>query len=130
MARRHCGVARGWGEPHIRRDDGREPQHRGRPHRSHQALAYRLHLSPLELCSAVLFPLAPAVGLRMSTRKGPLTGCSIMTSSWYRRIFPNRLAAHRAREERLTTRRVAGIAISFAGVVLVIAKGTSALVHE
>jgi hypothetical protein len=66
----------------------------------------------------------------MSTRKGPLTGCSIMTSSWYRRIFPNRLAAHRAREERLTTRRVAGIAISFAGVVLVIAKGTSALVHE
>jgi len=35
-----------------------------------------------------------------------------------------------AREERLTTRRVAGIAISFAGVVLVIAKGTSALVHE
>ena len=35
-----------------------------------------------------------------------------------------------AREERLTTRRFAGIAISFAGVVLVIAKGTSALVHE
>jgi drug/metabolite transporter (DMT)-like permease len=35
-----------------------------------------------------------------------------------------------AREERLTTRRVAGIAISFAGVVLVIAKGTSTLVHE
>lgn len=32
-----------------------------------------------------------------------------------------------AREERLTTRRVAGIAISFAGVVLVIAKGASAL---
>ena len=35
-----------------------------------------------------------------------------------------------AREERLTTRGVAGIAISFAGVVLVIAKGSSALVHE
>jgi drug/metabolite transporter (DMT)-like permease len=34
-----------------------------------------------------------------------------------------------AREERLTTLRVAGIAISFAGVVLVIAKGTSALAH-
>ena len=39
MARRYCGVARGWGEPHIRRDDGREPHHGGRPHRSHQALA-------------------------------------------------------------------------------------------
>jgi drug/metabolite transporter (DMT)-like permease len=35
-----------------------------------------------------------------------------------------------AGEERLTTRRVTGIAISFAGVVLVIAKGPSALVHE
>jgi drug/metabolite transporter (DMT)-like permease len=35
-----------------------------------------------------------------------------------------------AREERLTTRRVAGIASSFVGVVLVIAKGSSALVHE
>ena len=34
MARRYCGVARGWGEPHICRDDGREPQHGGRPHRS------------------------------------------------------------------------------------------------
>jgi drug/metabolite transporter (DMT)-like permease len=34
------------------------------------------------------------------------------------------------REERLTTRRVAGIASSFVGVVLVIAKGSSALVHE
>ena len=39
MARRYCGVARGRGEPHICRDDGREPQHGGRPHRSHQALA-------------------------------------------------------------------------------------------
>jgi len=35
-----------------------------------------------------------------------------------------------AREERLTTRRVAGIASSFVGVVLVIAEGSSALVHE
>jgi drug/metabolite transporter (DMT)-like permease len=35
-----------------------------------------------------------------------------------------------AGEERLTTRRLVGIAISFAGVVLVIAKGSSALVHE
>ena len=35
-----------------------------------------------------------------------------------------------AREEPLTTRRVAGIASSFVGVVLVIAKGSSALVHE
>jgi drug/metabolite transporter (DMT)-like permease len=35
-----------------------------------------------------------------------------------------------AREERLTTRRVAGIASSFVGVVLVIAKGSSALVQE
>jgi drug/metabolite transporter (DMT)-like permease len=35
-----------------------------------------------------------------------------------------------AGEDRLTTRRLAGIAISFAGVVLVIAKGSSALVRE
>ena len=39
MARRYCGVARSWGEPHLRRDDGRKPHHGGRPHRSHQALA-------------------------------------------------------------------------------------------
>ena len=38
--------------------------------------------------------------------------------------------AYLAGEEQLTTRRTAGIAISFAGVVLVIAKGSSALVHE
>ena len=31
--------ARCWGEPHIRRDDGREPHHGGQSHRSHQALA-------------------------------------------------------------------------------------------
>jgi len=35
-----------------------------------------------------------------------------------------------AREERLTARRVAGIAISFAGVLSLITKGTSALIHE
>jgi len=35
-----------------------------------------------------------------------------------------------AGEEQLTTRRIAGIAISFAGVVLIIAKGTLALVYE
>jgi hypothetical protein len=39
MARRYCGVARGWREPHICRDDGREPHYGGPPHRSHQALA-------------------------------------------------------------------------------------------
>ncbi len=39
MARRHCGVARSWGKPHIRCDDGRKPHHGGRSHRSHQALA-------------------------------------------------------------------------------------------
>jgi len=39
MAWRHCGVARSWREPHISRDDGREPHHGGPPHRSHQALA-------------------------------------------------------------------------------------------
>src|SRR5713226_369172 len=53
MARRYCGVARSWREPHICRDDGREPHHGGRPHRSHQALACRLQLGPLELCSMV-----------------------------------------------------------------------------
>ena len=37
--RLRLGVGVGWGEPHICRDDGREPQHGGRPHRSHQALA-------------------------------------------------------------------------------------------
>src|SRR5260370_36404955 len=53
MAWRYFGVARSWGEPHIYRDDGREPHHGGRPHRSHQALACRLQLGPLELCSMV-----------------------------------------------------------------------------
>src|SRR6266851_9739795 len=53
MAWRYCGVARSWGEPHICRDDGREPHHGGRPHRSHQALACRLQLGPLGLCSMV-----------------------------------------------------------------------------
>src|SRR6202048_3196376 len=53
MAWRYCGVARSWGEPHICRDDGCQPQHGGRPHRSHQALACRLQLGPLALCSMV-----------------------------------------------------------------------------
>ena len=39
MAWRYCGVAHGRGEPHICRDDGCQPQHGRRPHRSHQALA-------------------------------------------------------------------------------------------
>ena len=39
MARRYRGVARSWGKPHLGRDDGREPHHGGRSHRSHQALA-------------------------------------------------------------------------------------------
>ena len=39
MAWRYCGVARGRAEPHLCRDDGCQPQHGGRPHRSHQALA-------------------------------------------------------------------------------------------
>jgi hypothetical protein len=58
MAWRYCSVARGcWRELHICRDDGCEPRHGGRPHRSLQALARRLQLGPLELCSAVVFPM-------------------------------------------------------------------------
>src|ERR1700724_3705319 len=53
MAWRYCGVARSWGEPYLCRDDGREPHHGGRPHRSHQAVACRLQLGPLALCSMV-----------------------------------------------------------------------------
>jgi probable F420-dependent oxidoreductase len=62
MAWRYCGGARCWGEPHICRDDGCQPQHGGRPHRSHQTLARRLQLGPLELCSAVLFPMGRRIG--------------------------------------------------------------------
>jgi Luciferase-like monooxygenase len=39
VAWRHCGVARGRGKPHIRRDDGRKPYYSRRPHQRHQALA-------------------------------------------------------------------------------------------
>ena len=49
VARRHCGVARSWGEPHICCDDGRQSHHGGRSHRSYQALACRLQLGPLGL---------------------------------------------------------------------------------
>jgi probable F420-dependent oxidoreductase len=48
MARRYRGVARCRRKPHICRDDGREPHHSGRSHRSDQALAQRLQLDPLE----------------------------------------------------------------------------------
>src|SRR5271167_5161127 len=72
MAWRYCGVAQGWGEPHICRDDGREPQHGGRPHRSHQALARRLQLGPVELCSAVLFPIKPGEADPLGRSESPI----------------------------------------------------------
>jgi len=53
MAWRYCGMARSWREPHICRNDGRESQHGGRPHRSDQVLVWRLQLGPLELCGMV-----------------------------------------------------------------------------
>jgi drug/metabolite transporter (DMT)-like permease len=56
----------------------------------------------------------------IGTRTTTATNAGLIVGAMPIAIF---VLGYLAREERLTTRRVAGIAISFVGVVLVIAKG-------